>query len=177
MAKPYPRVYLGGESEPAQALAAKEADVFFLNGRPLEVVRQTIAQVSKKTRFDSKPLRFGMSAFVIARPTDEEAQEEYQRLTALVAQDDRSELLKGVDSEVLMFKNMAKYPGVGSNGGTAAGLVGSYDTVATRIADFVNVGIDTFMLQFQPFAPEIKRFAQEIMPRVSSLHLVASSSN
>jgi alkanesulfonate monooxygenase len=69
-----------------------------------------------------------MSAFVIARPTDEEAQEEYQRLIALVAQDDRSELLKGVDSEVVMFKNMAKYPGVGSNGGTAAGLVGSYDT-------------------------------------------------
>ncbi len=173
VAKPHPRVYLGGESEPAQALAAKEADVFFLNGRPLEVVRQTIAQVSKKTRFHPKPLRFGMSAFVIARPTDEEAQEEYQRLTALVAQDDRSELLKGVDSEVVMFKNMAKYPGVGSNGGTAAGLVGSYDTVATRIADFVNVGIDTFMLQFQPFAPEMKRFAQEIMPRVSSLHLVA----
>ena len=41
-----------------------------------------------------------MSAFVIARPTDEEAEAEYQNLRAMVlAQDDRSELLKGVDSE------------------------------------------------------------------------------
>lgn len=65
-----------------------------------------------------------------------------------------------------MFKNMAKYPGIGSNGGTAAGLVGSYDTVATRIAEFVEIGIDTFMLQFQPFTTEMRCFAAEVMPRV-----------
>lgn len=175
VAKPHPRVYVGGESEPAQALAAKEADVFFLNGRPIEVIRETIAQVVKQTDSRSKPLGFAMSAFVIARPTDAEAEEEYQNLrTLVVAQDDRSELLKGVDSEVVMFKNMAKYPGVGSNGGTAAGLVGSYDTVAARIADFTRVGIGTFMLQFQPFATEMQRFSEEVMPRVRALELVGS---
>ncbi|BAY78171.1 luciferase-like protein [Nostoc linckia NIES-25] len=58
----------------------------------------------------------------------------------VLAQDDRSELLKGVDSEVVMFKNMAKYPGVGSNGGTAAGLVGSDETVA-NLAEFTKVGV------------------------------------
>ena len=31
-----PTVYFGGESEPARALAAQDADVFFINGRPLE---------------------------------------------------------------------------------------------------------------------------------------------
>ncbi|MEH2009941.1 LLM class flavin-dependent oxidoreductase [Nostoc sp.] len=175
VANPHPRVYVGGESEPAQALAAKEADVFFLNGRPIEVIRETIAQVAKQPRPHSKPLGFAMSGFVIARPTDEEAQEEYHNLRAMViAQDDRSELLKGVDSEVVMFKNLAKYPGVGSNGGTAAGLVGSYDTVAGRIADFSRVGIGTFMLQFQPFATEMRRFSEEVMPRVQSLELVAA---
>lgn len=56
---------------------------------------------------------------------------------------------------------------------TAAGLVGSYDTVTARIADFVEVGIDTFMLQFQPFPTEMKRFSQEVMPRVSSRELVS----
>ena len=30
-----PTVYFGGESEPARALAAADADVFFINGRPL----------------------------------------------------------------------------------------------------------------------------------------------
>ncbi|KAF3889598.1 MULTISPECIES: LLM class flavin-dependent oxidoreductase [Nostocales] len=166
LAHPYPQVYLGGESDSAKDLAMREADVFFLNGRPLEVIQETITDVKKRVRLQLKPLRFAMSAFVIARPTDVEAQEEYQWLFELTKQDDRSELLKGVDSEVVMFKNMAKYPGVGSNGGTAAGLVGSYDTVAARIADFANIGIDTFMLQFQPFTTEMRRFSQEIMPRV-----------
>ncbi|MFN6499373.1 MAG: LLM class flavin-dependent oxidoreductase [Nostoc sp. DedQUE01] len=170
IAKPHPRVYVGGESEPAQELAAKEAHTFFLNGRPIEVIRETIAQVTKKTKFRAQPLGFAMSAFVIARSTDEEAEAEYQNLRAMVlAQEDRSELLKGVDSEVVMFKNMAKYPGVGSNGGTAAGLVGSYETVANRIAEFTKVGVGTFMLQFQPFATEMERFSAEIMPRVRAL--------
>lgn len=181
VAQPHPRVYLGGESDPAQALAAQEADVFFLNGRPLEVIRETIAKVSKlerglaTSRFAStqnEPLRFGMAAFVIARPTDEEAQQELEWLFEL-SKGDNAELLKGVDSEVVMFKNIAKYPAVGGNGGTAAGLVGSYDKVAARIADFVRVGVDTFMLQFQPYPTEMRRFAQEIMPRVRSLELVA----
>jgi alkanesulfonate monooxygenase len=170
IAKPHPRIYVGGESEPAQELAAKQAHTFFLNGRPIEVIRETIAQVHQKASSRSQPLGFAMSAFVIARPTDAEAETEYQNLRAMVlAQDDRSELLKGVDSEVVMFKNMAKYPGVGSNGGTAAGLVGSYDTVAHRIAEFTKVGIGMFMLQFQPFATEIERFAAEIIPRVRGL--------
>ncbi|OUL24857.1 alkanesulfonate monooxygenase [Nostoc sp. T09] len=173
VAQPHPRVYLGGESDAAKNLAMQAADVFFLNGRPLDVVRETIADVKKRERKKPNPLKFAMSAFVIARPTEAEAQAEYQYLLELAKQDDRTELMKGVEPEVVMFKNMVKYPGVGSNGGTAAGLVGSYDTVAARIANFVSVGIDTFMLQFQPFAPEMKRFYEEVMPRVRSLELVA----
>lgn len=171
IAQPRPRVYLGGESDAARNLAAQEADVFFLNGRPVEVVRQTIAGVCRLPR--ATPLQFAMSAFVIARSTEAEAQEEFRYLSGLAAQDDRSELLKGVDSEVVMFKNMAKYPSIGSNGGTAAGLVGSYDQVADRIAEFVDAGVSTFMLQFQPFTTEMARFADEIMPRVRSLALAA----
>lgn len=173
IAQPHPRIYLGGESDAAKNLAMQAADVFFLNGRPLEVVREIIADVKNRKRTLPKPLRFALSAFVIARPTDAEAQAEYEYLFELSKQDDRTELLKGVEPEVVMFKNMAKYPGVGSNGGTAAGLVGSYDTVAAKIADFVAVGIDTFMLQFQPFVPEMKRFSQEVVPRVRSLKLAA----
>ncbi|MEH2393385.1 MAG: hypothetical protein V7K21_17595 [Nostoc sp.] len=80
---------------------------------------------------------------------------------------------KKVDPEAVMFQLFAKNPTVGGNGGTGVELVGSYDTLATIIADFVDAGIETFVLQFNPFAEEITRFAQEIIPRLRSLQLVA----
>jgi alkanesulfonate monooxygenase len=61
---------------------------------------------------------------------------------------------------------MQKSQRIGSNGGTAAGLVGSYDEVADRIIAFHAAGIELFMLHFQPFEAEMKRFAEEIIPRV-----------
>ncbi|MHC5614655.1 MAG: hypothetical protein ACYTXA_27655 [Nostoc sp.] len=79
---------------------------------------------------------------------------------------------RGYLSEAVMFQLFAKNPAVGGNGGTATGLVGSYDTVATRVAAFVDAGIDTFMLQFNPFVREMTRFAQEVMPRVQHLQKV-----
>jgi hypothetical protein len=37
------------------------------------------------------------------------------------------------DPNVQMFKTFEKFPHIGTNGGTAAGLVGSYDTVAEHV--------------------------------------------
>jgi alkanesulfonate monooxygenase len=68
-----------------------------------------------------------------------------------------------------MKQTMNKSPRVGTNGGTAAGLTGSYDTVARRIAAFHEAGIELFMLQFQPFEAEMRRFAQHVFPRVREL--------
>jgi alkanesulfonate monooxygenase len=60
-------------------------------------------------------------------------------------------------------------PQVGTNGGTAAGLVGSYETVAARIQEFFDAGVELFMLQFQPFEAEMRRFAAEVRPRLASV--------
>lgn len=54
-------------------------------------------------------------------------------------------------------------------GGTAAGLAGSYDTVAQRIAEFHRTGIELFMLQFQPFETDMRGFAEQVIPRVRRL--------
>ncbi len=73
---------------------------------------------------------------------------------------------QNTDPKVVMMQTMQKSARVGSNGGTAAGLVGSYEEVADRIIDFHAAGIELFMLQFQPFEAEMKHFADEIIPRV-----------
>ena len=75
-ADPYrarPRIYVGGESEPARALVADRGDVWFINGQPPADVRALIADVAARPRA-GRPLRFGLSAFVIARETEAEAQ-------------------------------------------------------------------------------------------------------
>lgn len=167
--RPRPTIYLGGESEPARSLAADHADVWFINGQPLEEVQALIADVARRPAANG-PLRFGLSAFVIARATDAEAQAEHARLVALAAKDAalRADTRARTDAASVMFAktDAAASHHVGTNGGTAAGLVGSYETVAARIRAFHAAGIDLFMLQFQPFEAEMRRFAETILPRV-----------
>ena len=55
IAQPRPTVYLGGESEPARALAADEADVYLINGRPVSLLRQLVADLRKRARRDGAP--------------------------------------------------------------------------------------------------------------------------
>jgi alkanesulfonate monooxygenase len=170
--RPRPLVYVGGESEPARALVAGHGDTWFINGQPLADVAALIANLRQRPRpAGAAPLQFGLSAFVIARDTDEQAEAEHQRLLALAALDaPQKALVRGnIDPQAQMFKTFAASPRVGSNGGTAAGLVGSHATVAQRIADFHRAGIELFMLQFQPFEAEMQRFAERVRPLVAPL--------
>ena len=168
--RPRPRIYIGGESEPARALSAAQADVWFINGQPLDDVRALIEDVARRPRTGA-PLRFGLSAFVIARETEAEAEQAYQRLLALAAEDGeiKAYVKANTDPAVVMRQTMAKSVRVGTNGGTAAGLVGSYEEVAARIAAFHEIGIETLLVQFQPFEPEMRRFAEHVMPRLRGL--------
>ncbi len=163
-----PRIYVGGESEPARALVADHGDVWFINGQPLDDVASLIRDVAARPRGAAPSLRFGLSAFVIARPTAEEAEAAHQRLLVLAEKDAPMKVIQkqNTDPKVVMMQTMQKSARLGSNGGTAAGLVGSYEEVADRIIDFHAAGIELFMLQFQPFEAEMKRFAEEVIPRV-----------
>jgi alkanesulfonate monooxygenase len=162
-----PAIYVGGESNPARDLVAAYGDVWFINGQPLADVAALIADVAARPRA-GVPLRFGLSAFVIARDTDAEAEDAHQRLLTLAAQDAPMKAIQraNTDPKVVMMQTMQKSPRVGSNGGTAAGLVGSYETVAARIRQFHKAGIELFMLQFQPLEAEMQRFAEKVFPLV-----------
>jgi alkanesulfonate monooxygenase len=169
-----PLIYGGGESEAARSVLSHSADVFFLNGQPIEDVRAMIADVGGRPRTGA-PIGFAMAAFVIARETDSLAQAALAEAFAHAEKDATSvaALRANADPAAVMFKTAARTPRVGTNGGTAAGLVGSYDTVAARIAAFHEAGIGLFMLQFQPCEPEMRRFAEQVMPRVKALRQAA----
>jgi alkanesulfonate monooxygenase len=159
-----PPVYVGGESEPGRELAAARGDVFFINGRPLADTTAIIEDLRSRPR-DRQPLRFGLSAFVIARPTEAEALDEQQYLQSLVDAETRPEISGGTDPKTAMYQVLAGTSRIGSNGGTLAGLVGSYEQVTERITAFHEAGIELFMLQFQPLDEELDRFAENIIGR------------
>ena len=48
--------------------------------------------------------------------------------------------------------------------------------LALEMLRFADLGIETFMLQFQPFEAEMRRFAEEVRPRVDRLVRSADSS-
>ena len=111
-----------------------------------------------------------MSAFVIARETDAAAAAAHEAAMQLARQDAPllQRTLAAADPANVMFKPLGsgEAPQVGTNGVTAARLVGSYDTVARRIHEFWLAGVELFMLQFQPFESEMERFALEVRPRL-----------
>ena len=166
-----PAIYVGGESEPARALVTGHGDCWFINGQSLAAVRDLIADVQSRPRPQHPPLRFGLSAFVIARDTAREAAEVFDHLTGLALKDAAIKAAKAANTDTtsVMWQTMQRTPHLGSNGGTAAGLVGSHDEVAARILAFHQAGIELFMLQFQPLEAEAARFAHEVAPRVRRL--------
>jgi alkanesulfonate monooxygenase SsuD/methylene tetrahydromethanopterin reductase-like flavin-dependent oxidoreductase (luciferase family) len=117
-----PRIYIGGESEPARALAAARADVWFINRQPLEDVRALIADVQSRPR-DRAALRYGLSAFVVARPTESEAWAEYDQLAKLAALDAGMIAKQNArkDPAVVMRQTEAKSARLGTNAGRAGG--------------------------------------------------------
>lgn len=170
-----PLIYLGGESDPARDLAAAEADVLFLNGQSPPDAQTLIDDVGRRPRNGMAPLRFGMAGFVVTAPTEREAAELLHYHWELNAADKAGDgdtidrFIRDTDPASVMWQRLRERPHIGPNGGTAAGLVGDYDTVAARIVDWHSGGIETFMLAFQPSEDEMRRFAAEIMPRVDEL--------
>ena len=171
-----PTIYMGGESAPARDLAAAEADVLFLNAQPVETAVALMEDVRRRPRRKTTPpIRFGMAGFVITAPTDREAEDILEYQWELAARDKAEagdmmdRFVQQIDDKSVMWRNLKERPHIGPNGGTAAGLVGSYETVARRIREWNDRGIETFMLAFQPMETGMELFAREIAPRVRKL--------
>jgi alkanesulfonate monooxygenase len=166
-------IYAGGESPPARDLVADQVDTWFFNGQPREDIQALIDDVRSRPRGAGlAPLQFGLAAFVIARETEEEAQAEFDYAWKLKERDAEERqsheftMYANADQKAQMWQTFRKNPHIGTNGGTAAGLVGSYDQVAEVIREWNEIGIELFMLQFQPMEAKMERFAAEVMPRV-----------
>jgi len=176
--KPHPPFYFGGASEAAKKVGAEESDVYLLWGETVPMVRERIADMRSRAAAIGRTLRFGMRILVCVRETDEEATEAANALVAQVPEQFQSMMAKhmsGADSEGEKRQRELHAQGewLGPNLWTGIGrarlgvgtaLVGSGENVAARLREYVDEGIDTFILSGYPHKEEAERFGRYVIP-------------
>jgi alkanesulfonate monooxygenase len=180
--KPHPPLYFGGSSPAAQRVAAKHVDLYLTWGEPPEQVAEKIAAVRRLAEAEGRAMRFGIRLHVIVRETVEEAWRAADKLISRVdeatiaraqkvfarmdshGQSRMKALHNGSRADLEISPNL--WAGVGLvRGGAGTALVGDADTVAARMQEYRDLGIDTFIMSGYPHLEEAYRFAELIFPR------------
>ncbi|MGL4620168.1 alkanesulfonate monooxygenase, FMNH(2)-dependent [cyanobacterium TDX16] len=181
--KPYPPLWFGGSSPIAQEIAAKHIDVYLTWGEPPAQVAEKIASVRQLAAAEGRTLRFGIRLHVIVRETQSEAWDAANQLIRYVddeaiaraqkayarmdseGQRRMSQLHGGSREALEISPNL--WAGVGLvRGGAGTALVGDPDTVAARMLEYADLGIDTFIFSGYPHLEEAYRVAELLFPRL-----------
>jgi alkanesulfonate monooxygenase len=179
--KPYPPLYFGGSSDAGIEVAAEQVDVYLTWGEPPADVAEKIEKARLAAAARGRQLRFGIRLHVIVRETSAEAWAEAERLIAhvddesvakaqavfarmdSVGQRRMSRLHGGRRDQLEISPNL--WAGVGLvRGGAGTALVGDPDTVAARMRDYIELGIEAFILSGYPHLEECYRFAELVFP-------------
>ena len=181
--KPYPPLYFGGSSPAALEVAAEHIDVYLTWGEPPAQVEKKIKKMRELAAAQGRTIKFGIRLHVIVRPTEEEAWEAANKLIEHVDDETIAQAQKvfsRMDSEGqrrmtnLHNGDKAKlevspnlWAGVGlvrTGAGTA--LVGDPDTVAARMKEYADLGIETFILSGYPHLEEAYTTAELLFPKL-----------
>ena len=179
--QPRPPLYFGGSSAPAHKLAGEQVDLYLTWGEPPQAVKEKLAEVKAEADKHGRKLRFGIRLHVIVRETNDEAWKAANELIqyvddATIAQaleafkshdsvgQQRMTALHGGDrSKLEVSPNL--WAGVGlTRGGAGTALVGDPETVAARIQEYADLGIDTFIFSGYPHLEEAYRVAELVFP-------------
>ncbi len=180
---PYPPLFFGGSSPAAHDLAAKHVDAYLTWGEPPAAVAEKIADVRARAAKHGRTMRFGVRLQVIVRETNDEA---WAAADSLIS--------KLTDEEINISQaNFAKMDSVGQSritalhggrrdnleispnlwagvglvrGGAGTALVGDAESVAERLSEYADLGVDTFVLSGYPHLEEAIRFAELVFPLI-----------
>ncbi|WP_168404232.1 FMNH2-dependent alkanesulfonate monooxygenase [Erwinia amylovora] len=181
--QPRPPLWFGGSSEVAQDLAAEQVDVYLTWGEPPAQVKEKIDRVQAKAAAQGRKVRFGIRLHVIVRETNEEAWQAADHLishlddetiahaqaalarTDSVGQQRMAALHGGKRDRLEISPNL--WAGVGLvRGGAGTALVGDGPTVAARMQEYADLGIETFILSGYPHLEEAYRVGELLFPHI-----------
>jgi alkanesulfonate monooxygenase len=181
---PRPPLYFGGSSDAGIDVAVDAVDKYLTWGEPPALVAEKIAKVREVAAARGRKLSFGIRLHVIVRETNEEAwraanelirhvsdetialaQKNFARMDS-VGQQRMAQLHGGKRDKLEIAPNL--WAGVGLvRGGAGTALVGDAQTVAARIREYQDIGIDTFIMSGYPHLEEAYRFAELVFPLLS----------
>jgi len=182
--RPYPPLYFGGSSAAGHELAAQHADVYLTWGEPPLAVAAKIADVRRRASERGRTVRFGIRLHVIVRPTRTAA---WAAANELISHIDDSAIAAAQNSFARFDsegqRRMAAlhggkrdqlevspdlWAGVGLvRGGAGTALVGDAETVARRLHEYRELGVETFILSGYPHLEEAYRTAELLFPLLS----------
>ena len=169
-----PRFYQGGASPRAEALAAREADVYLLWIEPLADIAARVERVRAAYAACGRVAAFGLRTHLVVRDDPDEAwaaahsliadaDPEVLRQRRAVAPGDRS-TAPDAPSHRLGRHLWSGLSTVRVNCGSA--LVGTPQQVAAELYAYWKLGIDEFILSAFPHAEESVRVRQAVLPRL-----------
>jgi alkanesulfonate monooxygenase len=184
--KPYPPLFFGGSSDAGIAVAAKHVDVYLTLCEPPHMVAEKIAKVRKAAEKEGRTLRFGLRVHIVVRETEEEAWQAANNILRYtdekaiaeaqahlarfdsVGQGRMKNLHNGDRASLEVYPNL--WAGIGLiNKGIGTAIVGDGEKVAERLKEYVDLGIDTFILSGYPHLEEAYRVADLVLPRMREI--------
>ena len=193
--RPYqqPRIpiYFGGSSESAYRVGAKHADVYALWGEPLAETAQQMAAVRAEAASYGRTPRFSVSFRPILGPTDDLAWDRAHRILATVQDNVRTRngnfaptnlryspdrrpenagsqrllaaAAAGERHDRALWTPLAAATGAAGN---STALVGTPETVAQAILDYVDLGVSTILIRgYDPYDDAID-YGRYLLPLV-----------
>jgi len=184
-------IYFGGSSEAAYRVGAKHADVYALWGEPLAETAEQIAAVRAEAEKYGRSPRFSVSFRPILGPTEELAWERAHRILAAVqanvkaskgqfapshirySVDRRPEnagsqrlltaAASGERHDRALWTPLATATGAAGN---STALVGTPETVARAILDYVEIGVTTILIRgYDPYDDAVD-YGRHLLPLV-----------
>lgn len=181
---PRPPLYFGGSSDAGIDFSVGRVDKYLTWGEPPAQVAEKITKVRKAAGERGREVSFGIRLHFIVRETDEEAWEAAERLIRHLDDETIREAQERFvhESDSVGQKRMAAlhggrrdklevspnlWAGVGLvRAGAGTALVGSPKTVAARLREYQEIGIDTVIGSGYPHLEEAYRVAELLFPEL-----------
>ncbi|MBB3912753.1 FMNH2-dependent alkanesulfonate monooxygenase [Rhizobium fabae] len=181
---PRPPLYFGGSSDAGIDFSVGRVDKYLTWGEPPAQVAEKITKVRKAAAERGREVTFGIRLHFIVRETDEEAWDAAERLIRHLDDETIREAQERFvhESDSVGQKRMAAlhggrrdklevspnlWAGVGLvRAGAGTALVGSPKTVAARLREYQEIGIDTVIGSGYPHLEEAYRVAELLFPEL-----------